>query len=450
MHRLLPTARIFASWLVTAGMVGACGDDTRTPRPGPPPNEAPATTAAIAAQQEESFPPYPLFDDANLLRAPARFDHLVPRLVPPTGPRYRNLRYEANNVGMRGAYGDDGFYESTGRAIAERWRIGAAGTRGVFALRDALFSQQDHPIDHDPVSVMMPPSWVTVAVAETMAGRALRPVESPPLNDDDAWQALATPEDLFGSFPPSERLHEVATRPRTVLAPERLRVTNARRTVAMLAADARAMVEAAADGPEAVARAGAERISRSDRRYFGERVRREHIVLVAVENPNRHEVRDENKGLEVFGRALPPEAVALARRSIYARRLQDGDIAIERYHLGHPEERRRAIRVLFELLGPGSSGGHRVWVSVHGGLDARGTRGTDATRYIAGFRAEVADAGIDTVRVRYLSKPHVPIGGRNMARQLDAAARRFRQLDLPLSLNLGTPLLRRLFDELER
>lgn len=447
MRRRPSLARILASCLAIASLGPACGDDDGPPPPSAPPQEAPPS--ASAAQAEESFPPYPLFDDALLLRAPARFDHLVPRLVPPTGPRYRNLRYEANNLGMRGAHSEDGFYESTGQAIAERWRVGAAGTRGVFALRDALFSQQDHPIDHDPVSVMMPPSWVSVAVAETMAGRPLRPVRAPPLDDDDAWQALGTPQDLFGSFPPSERLHEVATRPRTVLAPERLRVTNARRTVAMLAADARAMIEAAPEGPEAVARAGAERISRSDRRYFGERVRREHIILVAVENPNLHEVRDENKGLEVFGRTLPEEAVDLARRSIYARRLRDGDIAIERYHLGRPEERRRAIGVLRELVGRGSAGEHRVWVWVHGGLDARGIRGRDATPYIGGFRAEVAGAGIATDRVRYLSKPHVPIGGRGMARQLDAAARRFRQLDLPLSLNIGTPLLRRLLAELE-
>lgn len=438
------------SLLVLAAVLPGC-DEERPPRPQSAQPEARVPPPAAAATDDESsFPPFPLFDDAVLLRAPARFDHLIPRLVPPTGPRYRNLRYEANNLGMRGAHDDDGFYEATGNAIAERWRVGAAGTRGVFALRDALFSQQDHPIDHDPVSVMMPPSWVSVAVAETMARRPLRPVRAPPLDDDDAWQALATPAELFGSFPPSERLHEVATRPRTVLAPERLRVTNARRSVAMLAADARAMIAAAPDGPEAVARAGAERISLSDRRYFGERVRREHIILVSVENPNAHEVRDENKGLEVYGRRLPPEAIDLARRAIYARRLQDGDIAIERYHLGQPEERRRAIGVLRELVGPAAPGSHRVWVSVHGGLDARGARGTDATPYIGGFRAEVAGAGVDMARVRYVSKPHVPIGGRGMARQLDAAARRFRQLGLPLTLNIGTPLLRRLIDELDR
>ncbi|MEM9071993.1 MAG: hypothetical protein AAGE52_26035 [Myxococcota bacterium] len=437
------SARLFRALSLTLAL--ACGDDAETPTPARDPSPAVVDEAPVAAVQ---FPAYPLLDDADLLRAPERFDHLVPRLAPATGRRYRNLVYEANNVAIRGSRGDDGFYESTGRAIAERWRNGAAGVRRVFALRDALFSQQDHPIDHDPVSVMMPPNWVSVAIAKVMADEPLRPVQAPAIDDDDAWRALATPAALFGSFPPSERLHETATRPRTVLAPERLRVTNARRTVQMLAADARAMVDAAAEGAQAVADAGAERISLSDRRYFGERLRREHVILIAVENPNLHEQRDEAKGLGVYGQDIANEAIAMARQAIFRRRLLDGDLAIERYHLGRSEERRRAIDVLEELL-PEGSRGHEVWLWVHGGLDARGIRGTDATAHIQQFRAEVGNAAIESERLRYLSKPHVPIGGRNLASKLDLASRRFRQLDLPLSLNIRTGLLERLIEELE-
>ncbi|MCA9612111.1 MAG: hypothetical protein R3B99_22870 [Polyangiales bacterium] len=404
-----------------------------------------------ALPEDDRMPAFPFVDDSELLRAPPRYDHLVPRLSPPTGPRFRNLVYEANNMTMRGSRSSDGaLYASTGREIAERWRVAAAGVSKVFVLRDALFSQQDHPVDHDPVAVMMPPSWVTVAVAHVLEGRPIEPVHAPPIDDDEAWGAIETPGDLFGSFPVSQTLHEVATRPRTVLAPERLRVTNARRSVHMLARDAEVMAAAAPRGAAAVAEVGAERISLGDRRYFGERLRREHIILIGVENPNRHEIVDEAKGLTVAGRELPEEAVTLARRAIYGRRLRDGDLAVERYHLGEPVERRRAVAVLEELIPrDGSPEGGTVWLWVHGGLDPRGVRGTDATRHIGMFRQEVAAANVDVRRLRYLSKPHVPIGGRNLAQQLDSHARRFRSLDLPLSLNIGSGLLARLFEDLE-
>ncbi len=450
---LAPGIAVLAPGIAVLALVFGCGEGCG--------EDTPIATRARAAElppepaeqppAEPRPPGYPLIDDSVLLRAPARYDHLVPRLVPPTGPRFRNLVYEANNLAMRGPRDEEnGFYESTGHAIAQRWRDAAAGVKQVFALRDALFSQQDHPIDHDPVAIMMPPGWVSIAVHEVMQERTVQPVHAPPIDADEEWAAFATPATLFGSFPPSERLHEVATRPRTVLAPERLRVTNARRAVHMLAADAQAMLDVAAEGADAVANAGADRISRSDILYFGERLRREHIIPISVENPNAHEQRDEDKGLRPFGYDVSDEAVGMVRRAIYQRRLDDGDIAIERYHIGRPEERQRAIAVLRELVGTDLPGEHRVWLWVHGGLDARGIRGRDATPYIGGFRAEVASHGVNMERVRFLSKPHVPIGGRNLAAQLDANARRFRGIELPLSLNIGSNLLHRLFTELER
>ena len=423
----------------------ACGSDDASSTP--PPEDTPVRSETV--EPEPQLPGYPLFDDSVLMRAPERFDHLVPRLTGPLGPRFENLRYEANNVGMRGRRGDDGFYELTGHAIAERWRVGAAGTRGVLATRDSLFSQQDHPIDHDPVSVMMPLVWVTVAVSETIAGRELRPVQAPAIDDDDAWRALSTPDALFGSFPPSERLHEVATRNRTVLAPERLRVTNARRSVAMLAADARAMVAVQDEGANAVARVGASRIVASDARYFGERLRREKIILVAVENPNRQEQRDEMKGFTLHGRDLGAEAVQIARWAILSARLAQGDIGLERYHLGRPDERRRAIAVLSELIPLQGDPGGTVWLYVHGGMDASGVRGTDAAEFIHPFRQEMSTAGIDTRRLQLLNKPHTPIGGSDMALKLDVAARRSRIRELPLNLAIGTDLVARLIREIE-
>lgn len=443
-----------AGFVGLAGVVVGCNDaPSITERrasvveSAPPPVPVPR-----ALPDDDRMPAFPFVDDRELLRAPARFDHLVPRLSPPTGPRFRNLVYEANNMTMRGARSADGaLYASTGREIAERWRVAAAGVAKVFALRDALFSQQDHPVDHDPVAVMMPPAWVTTAVAHVLQQRPLTPVGAPPIDDDEAWAAIETPEALFGSFPASQTLHEVATRPRTVLAPERLRVTNARRSVHMLARDADAMLAVVAEGGEAVAAAGAERISIGDRRYFGERLRREHVIVIGVENPNRHEIVDEAKGLVLPGMDAPEEAVTLARRAIYRARLRDGDLAIERYHLGEPLERRRAIAVLEELIprSGGAGGDGIVWLWVHGGLDSRGVRGTDATRHIGMFRQEVAAANVDVRRVRYLSKPHVPIGGRNLSQQLDTHSRRYRSLELPMSLNIGSGLLARLIEDLE-
>lgn len=436
---------LVSRWIVLGIALVACGsDDSSSTAPsddGPEP--------AVEAEEEPRLPGYPLIDDGLLMRVPERFDHLIPRLTNPMGPRFENLRYEANNVGMRGRRGEDGFYELTGQAIAERWRVGAAGVRGVFAVRDSLFSQQDHPIDHDPVSVMMPLVWVTVAVSETIAGRELRPVQAPALDDDEAWRALSTPDALFGSFPPSERLHEVATRNRTVLAPERLRVTNARRSVQMLARDARAMVAAQAEGANAVARVGAARIVASDARYFGERLRREHVILVAAENPNRQEMRDEMKGLALHGRELGNEAVQIARWAILSARLAEGDIGLERYHLGRPEERRRAIAVLSELIPLQGDPGGTVWLYVHGGMDASGVRGTDAAEFIHPFRQEMSTAGIDTTRLQLMNKPHTPIGGSEMALKLDVATRRSRIRELPLNLAIGTGLVDRLIREIE-
>lgn len=434
-------------------LIGACGGEPEDFGPRAP-DEPPAEPPAPLRWTPGEFPEYPSIETADLLTAPDRYDHLVPQLLARLGPRYRNMVYSTQNFQMRGSRNDDGLYNATGRVIAERWREGAAGVRRVFAVRDGLYSQQDHPLDHDPISVMLPPSWVSVAVAEVMAGRPLRGVSAPDLDDEAAWSAIETPADLFGSFPPSETLHETATQRRSVLASDRLRVNNARRTVHMLAADAEAMIDMASRGPEAVARAGAERISLSDRRYFGERLRREHVILVMAEHPAAFEVRDEGRGLLVWGRDIPTEAVDMARRAIYRRRLRDGDIAIERYDLSDTDDRERAINVLEELIPERGEGvdprGAHVWLWINGGLNRRLSGGRSAFLFVPEYRGEIQAANIARRRLRLLSKPDVRIGGRNLALKLDHHARRFRDHDLPLALNLSTPLLSRLIDENER
>lgn len=421
--------------------IAGCSDDDES-------RTASAARTPVAEPQEEPrrFPAYPLIDDTVLRRAPELLDHLVPRLRPATGMRFRNLVYEANNVDLRGGRTDQELYEDTGVEIAERWREGAAGVRRVLVLRDALFSQQDHPIDHSPVSVMMPASWVSVAVHEVMEGRELRPVQAPELDDDAAWAQLDSPALLFGSFPASERLHEEATKPRTVLAPQRLLVTNARRSMAMLAEQAAAMCDAAGEGPEAVAAAGAEAISLSDRHYFGERLRRENIILVTVENPTLHERVDEAKGFRPPRGTISDEAIALSVDALFRRRLADGDIGIERVDLNRMSERRHAVALLERLIPEGAPGDSQVWLYVHGGLQSNAIE--DALNHMYGFRLQLEGGDVNLSRLQLFARPPVPIGGSDLARQLWLSSRRFRNHDLPMSLNLGSGLLERLFEDL--
>src|SRR5690606_192221 len=129
------------------------------------------------------------------------------------------------------------------------------------------------------------------------------------------------------------------------------------------------------------------------------------IIPIFVENPNEHESRDEGKGMGVWGRALPDEAIAIARRAVYGRRLQDGALALERYDLRFEEERARAVALLEELIPRGSSG-HTIWLWVNGGSDGHGN-GDPAVPYIEDFRAQLEDASIELSRVMLLSKPSV-------------------------------------------
>ncbi|MEM7605560.1 MAG: hypothetical protein AAF411_09390 [Myxococcota bacterium] len=430
-------------WCFAALMLGVfaagCGDDAPqavTEREATP-NETPS-----APLREPGFP---LLGDEPRLRAPRLMDHLVPRFRGVDAP-YANLAYEAANVDLRGERRDTGMYADTGEAIATRWRESAARVRRLLVVRDALFSQQDHPIDHSPVSVMMPPNWVSVAVYLASHGETIDPVQAPALDDDAAWAALRTPAELFGSFPPSERLHREATKPRTVMAPERLRVTNARRTISMLAAGAATMVVAAGEGADAVARAGAEAIAESDVRYFGRRLRREHVVLVGVQNPTLHERVDEAKGFRPPRLDLDDASVETATRAVLRERLRHGDIGIERVDIGRRSERRAMIALLESLIPHGESGDSQVWLYVHGGM--RGNAIEDVLPRIYGFGLQLEAANIERSRLRVFPRPPVPIGGDELALRLFQASRRFRNHDLPLALNLGSGILSRLFEEL--
>ncbi len=86
--------------LVVFGCGEGCGED------------APIATRARAAElppepteqppAEPRPPGYPLIDDSVLLRAPARYDHLVLRPLPPTRPRLRPPPYAPITLALRG------------------------------------------------------------------------------------------------------------------------------------------------------------------------------------------------------------------------------------------------------------------------------------------------------------------------------------------------------------
>lgn len=351
-------------------------------------------------------------------RAPVDYEHVVPRLAGHTGRVFTNLRYEGNNRALRSSFEDD----VPRCADAERTRSLASRTAGLFVLRDALFSQQDHPVHERACALMLPPNWVTVAVDDAMAGRVTDPVTAPAIDDDAAWERLATPAQLLGGFPTSDTLHRWATRARSKAgADDRRRIDNARHAVHVLAAAAERLRGAAVHGPEAVAREGAEIIAASDREYFGEDARRDHVIPLFVENPSEHEVVDEGKGLTVHGRTLDPAAIALTRREVYRRRLADGAMAIERYDITREADVRRAVEVLEELVPAGSGAGHLVYVWVGGPLIAGTERVEEAREQLPAFMAALDGAAIERSRVVVFARPVFQAKGKGRE-DLEAAA----------------------------
>ncbi|WP_181232965.1 hypothetical protein [Enhygromyxa salina] len=411
-----------------------------------PTDQTPTAAATPTPEAQVEPPPVddpgtPTVDPSERLDAPARYEHLLLRAALPIRPRYADLVYEGNNKHFRGDADAAGLFRS-GDETAVDWRRFAAGVGGLVVLRDSLFSQQDHPVAQRPRALMISPSWVTVAVAETLASRPLTAPRTAPLDDDAAW-AGTNIDAYFGSFPVSERLFGDATRPLVGAdASARIQIENARVSMQMLAAAAQAMIAAAPRGAEAVAQVGAEWIAASDRSYFGVELRRDKIIPIFVENPNEHELRDEGKGLGVWGRELAPEALAITRRVVYGRRLLDGPLAVERYDLRFETEHQRAIALLEELVPRGSSG-HQLWLWVNGGTDGHG-KGDPAVPYIADFQAKISAANVEVSRVVLLSKPSVRPWGADGKQILEVETDRYAQLGIPLSVQLRTEQLRSL------
>lgn len=404
-----------------------------------PSADTPPATTETSSGGPPPEPPRPI-DGKRLLDAPSRYDHLMLRASYPYEAQYQNLLYEAGNPLLRRGATD-------AQTVAERWQRLSRGVGGVFVLRDSLFSQQDHPTQLSPYALMMPPSWVTVAVAEVDAGRAIRPPRAPAFADDAAWQAIPTATQLFGVFPPSDALFTYATRKLSGSSPaDATRIKAARASVRSLATDVQAMIAASPKGIEAVAAAGAERIASSDVRYFGRALRYHRVIPIYVENPSHRELAKEGKGMTVYGREFPDRLVKLARDVVYQRRLRDGALAVERYDLSQPAERKRAIAFL-EAVIPAKHAppGGTLWLWVTGRLDASGETGEDAMRYIESFQRELKAARIDHERLRLLSKPSVELpAGPERAKTFRNDTKWFRRLGLPYSVKITTGELGRL------
>lgn len=415
-----------------------------SPPSPPPPETVPtaATTATPAPVAELPFviPPVPAppVDGRQLRVAPGDLDHVILKISYPPELQFTNLRYEGHNA-LVGKGAPDG------EAVAERWRDLVVGTRAVFLLRDSMWSQQDHPYHREPFALMMPPSWVTVAVALAADKRAIVAPADHPVEDDASWTKIATPELMFGSFPASDSLHREATQPlQGGDADQQRRTRAARLSLRSLAADVEAMRAVAAHGRKAVALAGARRIAESDRRYFGAARRFHRVAPIFVENPNTKELQSEGKGMvppdpAKLGIVFEPAVVALARDAVYRRRLRDGDMALERYDLSVPAERLRAIQVL-EALIPADDPppGGRVWLWVTGRLDPhRKAEGENATTYLPRFREELKGAAIAHDRLEIVSKPSTEIPpGPGRAKAFRGDARWYRHRDLPYSVRL--------------
>jgi hypothetical protein len=290
---------------------------------------------------------------------------------------------------------------------------------------------------------MLPANWITAAASHS---GPILPVVAPSIHNDAAWLSIASPEEMFGSFPPSEVLFTIATR-RFAVPTDSYYVNNARETIAILAKYARQLIEQRKDGVEAMIREGAECIAQSDTLYFGGGARRRHVIPIMVENPTRHEL-EEGKGIMIAGRSdISNETAAAVRRTVYQRRLQDGDIAIERYDISNRAECARAIHVLEDLIPKGSPGA-KVWLWATGRLRSdRTLEGEDASAHIEQFRHKVAAANIEESRLRYVSKPSVQLkNGKKAKESLDNALKRFHQLRLPVSINITSEQLKRILE----
>jgi len=377
----------------------------------------------------------------EVLDAPEFYDIVIPRLQAAPEILFDNLYYEGNNLVMRDVKSAESD-SSAAYLISKNWRKLAEQTKAVFVLRDALFSQQDHPYKSVPFALMLPANWITAAALQK---DSVQLVLAPSVHDEEAWSEIKTPDQMFGSFPVSETLFKFAVRKPDLMS-DTIYTYNARTTIRMLSEFSRKLADKRKTGIDEMIEEGAELIEESDTLYFGDEIRREHIIPIMVENPTQHEIM-EGKGIELsLHDTLHKNTVAAIRRILYRKRLSGGDIALERYDISNAGERKRAINVLEELIPKGSSGAS-VWLWVTGRLlKNRTLQGEDASAYISRFQKEIRNSNVDESRLRFVSKPSFQLKKNNPKQSLKESVERFRQLDLYESLNLNSKQLKVIFD----
>ena len=434
-----------------------------TPTTSPPATASPPNATAGVPD----MPPLPddfipnvqesaqLADSDNVLDAPAEWEGIVPRVTLQSAVRYGDLIHEANNKVMRGEVDEYGAYKDSASRIRGRWFQYAKGTRGLFVLRDSLFSQPEHPFLQESFWPMLPPNWVTTAAARVEAGLDFKGPATYPIEDDAAWTGKSI-EQIFGDFPQSESLHEQATADLDTIedpgerAAARTRARRARKTLHHLAKDVNAMHDMYMFGAKSVAKVGASRIAYGDRAYFGEKIRRERIIPIFVENPDVWEI-EEGKGMRVPGMGVPQEVVTMVTHEVCRARLKDGDLALERYDLSSVDDRQRAIALLEALFPPGdkkTSG--KVWLWVTGDLiEGKKLQGEGPLEHMPVFLKELEAANIDRARLELFGKPTIFIRGDAEARR--AALKKARDEHKAAGLNyvsvtLTSPALRNILE----
>lgn len=367
----------------------------------------------------------------KVLTAPAFYDIIIPRLEVNPELLYDNLYYEGNNIIMRNIKNEK-IDVSLGEFISKNWRKSVEHTKAAFVLRDALFSQQDHPYKFKPFAIMLPANWITAAALQN---DSIQTVTAPPIHDDEAWRNIKTPQQMFGSFPISESLFKLASG-NPDHAADTIYTYNARETLRILSEYSRRLADKRKSGLEAMIEEGAKIIAESDTLYFGKEIRKNHIIPIMVENPTRHEIL-EGKGISLdLNDTHHAEVISAIRKILYKQRLAYGDIALERYDISNPGERKRAVKVLEELIPKGSSGA-TIWLWVTGRLLKNKTlQGEDASAYITQFQKEIYSSDINTSRLRFVNKPYITLPKKNAVETLRESTVRLRKLDLFESVNI--------------
>lgn len=316
--------------------------------------------------------------------------------------------YEGNNIRMRYWLGLRQLGVMPGKLIAMKWRILGRQRRKLFVLRDSLLSQQDNFILHFPYALMLPPAWIIV----TMKYPDAKAVKLPSINDDQGWSAFSSPEELFGRYPLHPAVFENATKSIIGFSKARKRTMAVRSGLKILAGQMLVLKEARIYGQEEVARVGAELISASDRAYFSADVRRSSIVPILVENPNDYEV-EQGKGFSIPQNTASDRSLRKsATVTLLQRRLEDGDIALERYDLSNENEVLRVLRLLEQLIPDSKGGKSKVWLWVTGPLDhtqPHDISGENALPYLQNFRRALQKMKINHRRLEIISKPDLDV-----------------------------------------